>query len=165
MQMPDLTDPVFIAKIVDFVIFVAAIVFLYQRFGRQSLEQMQEAQNKEVEDAIAHRAECERAVADAKAALAQSHGHAERMLTVGAAQAERMVADLRADAEQHAQRIRAHAGGELERERYRVRRELLEETVERAHAEARRIAQSSIDPAMQAGLVEDLIGGLERGRA
>ena len=54
------------------------------------------------------------------------------MVEIGKAQAQRLDRRGAARPQDLAQRILAHAAGELERERYRVRRELLEETVERA---------------------------------
>ncbi len=61
--------------------------------------------------------------------------------------------------------IQNNAGGELDRERYRVRRELLEETVERAHGEARRIVERELDAGRQRRLVEGMIAHLERSHA
>ena len=87
------------------------------------------------------------------------------MVEVGTAQAARLISDERIAAEEHGKRVLAHAAGELERERYRVRRELLEETVERAHAEAQSIVKRELDPARQRALVERLMEDLERSRA
>lgn len=160
-----LSDSVFLAKVVNFIIFVGAIVWVYNKFGKPMLVAHQEAENKAVEDAVAHRAEREVAVAAAQRAIEQAKVDAVRMVEVGRAQAARLVEDERAAAREHAQRILAYANGELERERYRVRRELLEETVERAHARAQEMAKREIDPAKQHTLVERLISNLERARA
>jgi F-type H+-transporting ATPase subunit b len=157
-----LTDPVFIAKIIDFVIFVIALVWLWNKFGVAMLTAQQEAQNKAVEDAVRYREESERALRDAGAALETAKADAKHMLETGSAQAARLVEDERAAAQDHAKRILAHAAGELERERYRVRRELLEETVERAHAEAQAIVKREVDPPRQRDLVERMMVDLER---
>lgn len=157
-----LGDPVFIAKVVDFVIFVVALVWLWNKYGVAMLTAQQEAQNKAVEDAVRYREESEQALTDARSALETAKTDAARMVEIGTAQAARLVADERAAAEDHVKRILAHAAGELERERYRVRRELLEETVERAHDEAQAIVKREVDPTRQRALVERMMDDLER---
>ena len=165
MELPNLTDPVFIAKVIDFIIFVGAIVWLFNWKVKAALVAHQEAQNKIVEDAQAYRDRCEASVAAAAAAVEQALVDAARMIEVGKAQAARLVDEEHAAARERAARILAHASGELERERYRVRRELLEETVERAHAHAQELAKREIDRAKQHTLVERLLSDLERSRA
>jgi F0F1-type ATP synthase membrane subunit b/b' len=165
MELPNLTDPVFIAKVIDFVIFVAAIAWLFNWKLKAALVTHQEAQNRIVEDAQAYREKCEASVTDANAAVERALADAARMIEVGKAQAARLVDEERAAARERAARILAHAGGELERERYRVRRELLEETVELAHTRARELAKREIDGAKQRALVERLLFDLERSRA
>jgi F-type H+-transporting ATPase subunit b len=165
MNLPNMTDPVFIAKVIDFIIFIAAIGWLWNTYLVKQLVSHQEAQNKIVADAQAHRAQAETSVSAAQAAIEQAKGDAVRMVGVGKAQAAKLMADERQEAQEHAQRILAHAGGELERERYRVRRELLEETVEQAHSRAQELAKHVIDPSKQQILVDRLIADLERARA
>ncbi|MBV8082248.1 MAG: hypothetical protein JOY86_04625 [Candidatus Eremiobacteraeota bacterium] len=165
MNLSSLTDPIFIAKIVDFALLIAAIVFLYQAKGKAWLTSAQEAQNKAVEDAQAQRAANEQAVDTARRAIDQAKLDAARMVEVGKAQADRLVVDEIAQAKEHAARILAHASGELERERYRVRRELLEETVERATNTARDLVKRDLTPGAQNELVERVIDGLEAARA
>jgi F0F1-type ATP synthase membrane subunit b/b' len=165
VNVPNLADPVFIAKVVDFVVFVIAVVYVYERFVKPSLVSLQEAQNKLVEDAVSERAASEAAVRSAATALERAEADARRMVDVGGSQAQRVIADERAAAEELARRLLAHAAGELERERYRVRRELLEETVERASAQAREEIRRAVGPQEQRVLMEGLIAGLERVRA
>jgi F-type H+-transporting ATPase subunit b len=165
MEIPNLTDPVFIAKVVDFVIFVGAIVWLWNKVLVKKLVEHQEAQNKIVADARLHRERAELAIAEAQLAIEQAKVDSVRMVSVGKAQAGKLIEDERSAALEHAKRIVAHASGELERERYRVRRELLEETVEQAHAKARELAKHEIDAAKQETLVEQMISDLERSRA
>jgi F0F1-type ATP synthase membrane subunit b/b' len=165
MNLPNLTDPVFIAKVVDFIIFVGAIVWLWNKAGVKALVAHQEAQNKIVADAQDHRAKCEAAIAASQAAVEQAKVDSVRMVGVGKVQAAKLIEDERVEAREHAKRVLAHAGGELERERYRVRRELLEETVEQAHTQAQEIAKREIDSSKQHTLVERLIADLERARA
>jgi F-type H+-transporting ATPase subunit b len=165
MDLSTLKDPVFIAKLVDFVVFVGGLAYLYQRYGKAWLVAQQEAQNKMVEDALSLRATAEAAVAAAGQAILKAREDAARMVEIGKAQAERLITEEIAQAREHAQRVLAHANGELERERYRVRRELLEETVERATQGARDIAQRELTPARQGELVQGVIGSLEARRA
>lgn len=160
-----LRDPVFIAKIINFVIFVVALVVLWQRLGAGWLTAQQEKQNKEVEDAQHALVEAEAAIENARAALDVAESDSKRMVEFGAAQAQRLVADTKVEAETHAARVTAHANGELDRERYRVRRELLEDTVERAHEHARKIVADELDASRQASLVEKLLSDLEKSRA
>jgi F-type H+-transporting ATPase subunit b len=164
MTMPDLTDPVFIAKVVDFIVFAIAIVYIFQRFVKPQLVAVQEAQNKAVADADANRQRCSKAVETAKRALEQAASDAQRMETTADAHAKQVVADEVAGADELAKRVVAHAEGELERERFRVRRELLEETVDRAHTEAREEVQRALTPARQRALVERMLADLERSR-
>lgn len=162
MNVADFVTPVFIAKIIDFVVFVGVLVWLWNRFGLPILGAQQEAQNKVVQDAAAYREQSERALEEAKRALERAKLDSVRMVDVGAAQAARLVADERSAAEQHGTRIVAHASGELERERYRVRHELLAETVDKAHAAATKLVARELSPASQQGLIGQLISSLEQ---
>ena len=162
MDLSALADPVFIAKVIDFVIFVVVLVWLWNRLGLPMLEALQEAQNKTVADAAAYREQSARAVEQAKHDLEKAKLDSVRMVDIGTAQAARLVADERAAAEEHGKRIIAHASGELERERYRVRRELFEETVDKAHAEASKLVARELSPASQQGLIGQLVSSLER---
>ncbi|HET9341642.1 MAG TPA: hypothetical protein VFO25_01840 [Candidatus Eremiobacteraceae bacterium] len=165
MDTSVLRDPVFIAKIVDFVIFVIALVVVWNKAVAGQLESQQEKQNQEVESAQHALVESEAAIENARAALDMAESDSKRMVEFGAAQAQRLVADTKVEAEAHATRVLAHANGELDRERYRVRRELLEDTVERAHEHARKIVADELDPSRQRALVEQLLSDLEKSRA
>lgn len=160
--MSDFANPVFIAKVVDFVLFVGVLVWAWNRYGAPILVAQQEAQNKTVEDAAAEREQSERALEEAQRALEKAKIDAVRMVEIGAAQAVRLVAEERAAAEDHGRRILAHASGELDRERYRVRRDLLEETVDKAHAQARDLVKASLSPTKQHALIGQLVALLER---
>jgi F-type H+-transporting ATPase subunit b len=160
-----LTDPVSIAKIIDFVIFAIGVVFVWRKVIAGQLESQQEKQNKEIEDAQLALVEAQAAIENARAALDTAGADSKRMVEFGAAQADRIVTDSKAEAEEHASRVMAHANGELERERYRVRRELLEDTVERAHDQARKIVADELDANRQRALVERLLTDLERSHA
>jgi F-type H+-transporting ATPase subunit b len=162
VDLSQVASPVFIAKVIDFVIFVVALVWIWNRFGSPILVAQQEAQNKAVEDAAAYRDQCEKALGDAARALQKAKVDALRMVEIGEAQALRLVDEERAAAETHGARVLAHASGELERERYRVRRELLEETVDKAHAQAKELVRRELSPADQQHLIGQLVTALER---
>ena len=162
MNLGSFADPVFIAKVIDFVIFVVALIWLWNRYGSPMLVAQQEAQNKMVEDAAAYREQSEKALAEAQRALEVAKVDAVRMVEIGTAHATRLVTEERSAAEELGKRILAHANGELERERYRVRRELLEETVDKAHEEARELVARELSPAKQHDLIGQLVAGLER---
>lgn len=164
MNLAELSSPIFIAKLVDFVIFAAGITFVYNRFLKKALVDHQEAQNKAVEDAVAYRERCAKSVEEAGQKLEQAKVDAVRMVEVAQSQATRLTTAERTSAEEQAGRIVAHANGELERERYRVRSELLEETVERAHARAREIVRSELNDAGQRMLIERFATDLETAR-
>jgi F-type H+-transporting ATPase subunit b len=159
-------DPIFVAKLIDFVIFVAALVYVYNRWIKGALVAHQEAQNRAVEEALLYRDRAEKSVEDAKGAVEKAKLDSVRMLELARAQAQRLFVDERTSAGEYAARIVAHAQGELDRERYRVRRELLEETVQRAHAAAHDIAKNELTDAQQRALIERFTNELEsEGRA
>ncbi|MBV8171573.1 MAG: hypothetical protein JO219_06560 [Candidatus Eremiobacteraeota bacterium] len=165
MQLAALADPIFIAKVIDFGLLIVVIVFIYQRVGKAVLVAQQEAQNKAVADAVALRAAAAESVEAARKQVEQAKLDAVHMIDVGRAQGQHLIVAANAEAQEHAARIVAHANGELERERYRVRRELLEDTVERATARARDIVASELTPQGQHRLIEGLVEKLESGRA
>jgi F-type H+-transporting ATPase subunit b len=161
MDISSLRDPVFIAKLIDFIIFAGAVIFVYLRWGNPWLVARQEAQNKAVEDAEAELARARALIEAARRAVQQAELDSTRMVEVGKAQAQRLIVEERSAAQEHAQRILAHAAGELDRERYRVRRGLLEETVERATHAARDIVKRDLTPAKQNELVRSVLANLE----
>ena len=85
MDFSTVTDPIFIAKVIDFALLIGVIWYLYQRFGSAYLVVQQEAQNKAVEDATAQRAAAERAVETTRQAIELAKIDAARMLETGKA--------------------------------------------------------------------------------
>jgi len=161
VQVAAIADPIFIAKVIDFALLIVVIAFVYQRVGKAVLVAQQDAQNKAVADALAQREAAARAVDEAKQTVEQAKVDAARMIEVGHAQGQHLIAGANSEASEHAARIVAHANGELERERYRVRIELLEDTVERATSRAREIVTSELTPERQQQLIEGLLEKLE----
>ena len=76
-------------------------------------------------------------------------------------QAAALVAAERLKAQERAARMLAHAKGELERERYRVRQELLGQTVERAYGKAVDLLRREIGKEDQQRLLEEFVHRLE----
>jgi len=159
----NLFDAVFIAKIVDFVVLVGALVFLYEKVLKAQLVRHQESVNKQVAEATEARARAEADVVAAQAELEKAGRDSTRMVEVAHQQAERLLAGQRTAAKEHAERVVANARGELDRERYRVRHDLLLDTVERAYARAKDIARREFDAAAQTRLVAGVMSELEAG--
>lgn len=157
----NLTDAVFIAKVIDFVFFAATIAYVYLRWGQPMLVAHQETQNKQVEDAQAQRAAAADLVVARQQELEQTKRDGSRMVEVALQQAQHLVRSQKTAAQEHAQRVIVNAGGELDRERYRARHELLLDTVERAYRRATELARQEIDAAAQARLVERLMSEIE----
>ncbi len=165
MDFSTFTDPIFIAKVIDFALLVGVIAFLYQRVGRVGSPRSKRRRTRPLKTLSRSASRLRRPSQTATQAIVQAKIDAARMLETGKAQAARLIVEERNAALDHAQRILAHANGELERERYRVRIELLEDTVERATSHARDIIKRDVTPAKQHELVEGLLGGLEARRA
>ena len=164
--MSEFFNAAFIAKLIDFVLFIAFIWWAYVKWGQPALVAHQEAQNRAVEEAERKREEAGAALERAREYLDNGGRDAVRMVEVARLQAERLLTEERAHAEERAKRVLGHARGELERERYRQRRELLIGTVERAYAAARDLARRELDADAQARLIERLVTELEaRARA
>ena len=115
MNLSDIADPVFIAKVIDFVIFVVALIWIWNRYGSPMLAAQQEAQNKLVEDAASYREQSEKVLEEAQRGLESAKVDSVRMVELGQAHAARLVTDERVAAEEHGKRTIAHAQGELER--------------------------------------------------
>jgi F0F1-type ATP synthase membrane subunit b/b' len=165
VDLSQFTTPVFIAQAIDFVIFVAAIVWLWIRYGKAALVKSQDAQNKAMDDAVARKSDAEAALARAREAFEHAQRVAVTMVQTAQAQAKESAERDREAAVERASRVAVHASGELERERYRVRRELLEDTVEQAYTKARALIVHELDHAGQHALIDRLIVDLERVRA
>ena len=158
-------DAIFIAKLVDFAILVVGVSVLYRVAGNPVLVRHQEDQNRAVEEALVYGDRAGTSVEEAKAAVEKAKTDSVRMVELAHAQAQRLIADERANAHEHAERVVAHAQGELDRERIRVRRELLAETVQRAHAQAQEIVKNELTEAQQRELIDRFTNELEASRA
>ncbi|MDE2572758.1 MAG: hypothetical protein KGM44_09590 [bacterium] len=154
----------FSAKVIDFVVFVALLVWLWMKYARPQLEAASEAENARImaiEEALA------KAKADAEAAReARRAADAERdqILRNAEESGVRDVAQQISDAEAQAGRIRAYAEGEVERQRYAASVQLRIEMIEEALAKARADAASRGDEALQASLVQRFLDDLARER-
>ncbi|MBC5825695.1 MAG: hypothetical protein GIW99_12020 [Candidatus Eremiobacteraeota bacterium] len=153
--------PAYIAKTVDFILFVGFIVWLYRSYIQPALVAHQNAQNRAVEEAQSKRVQAAAGVIAAEEALVKAKIDAERIFSVAQEQAENMVVDERTKARERAQRVVAYAAGETQRERYRARHTLLLDTVDRAHQLAREAVRTSMDDDAQRRLVAAFVDDLE----
>ncbi|MDQ2817670.1 MAG: hypothetical protein M3T49_05590 [Candidatus Eremiobacteraeota bacterium] len=159
--MAQLLTPGYIAKVIDFILFVAFVVWLYRSYIQAALVAHQDAQNRAVAEAEEKRNRAEAAVVAARAALSKAQGDAQVMFAQAQERAENLVLEERAKARERAARVVGYARGELGREMRRVRRELLIDTVDLAHERARETVRASIDDEVQRRLISAFIGDLE----
>lgn len=152
------------AKVIDFLLFAAALVWLWQKFAKPQLEAASDAENARI-------AGIEEALAKAKGDLVTAHaareaadGERETILRNADEAGARDLAAAVAEARAQAERIRAHAGGEVERQRYAAGVRLRIEMIEEALAHARRDATARSDEALQASLIDQLLEDLTRDR-
>ena len=152
------------SQIAGAVIFVIAIVLIWNKFIAPGVQAYQAAKNAELAenekrreniraDVAAARAEVERADAEVREITARS-------LTAAQHDRERAIAEAQADAE----RIVRNAEGELERARLAARDRLRIEFIEKALAKAREEAPSRVSDAANGKLVDETVQNLVRGK-
>jgi F0F1-type ATP synthase membrane subunit b/b' len=153
-----------VSQIVGAVVFLIAIILIWNRFIAPGVKAYQESKNAELAEAEGRRehmradvavarAEVERADADARTIrerieMASTH---ERAKTLAEAQAE-------------ADRVIRNAAGELERARLAARDRLRIEFIEKALAKARDQAPARVSDAVNAALVQATVDDLARGK-
>jgi F0F1-type ATP synthase membrane subunit b/b' len=154
-----------VSQIVGAVVFVIAMVLIWNRFIAPGVKSYQESKNAELAEAEARReriradvavarAEVEHADADARTIrerIDMSTAH-ERAKTLQEAQAE-------------ADRVIRTAAGELERARLAARDRLRIEFIEKALAKARAQAPGRVSDAANAALVNATVDDVARGKA
>jgi len=154
----------YVAKLVDFVLFVAFLVWLWRKYALPQLEAAADAENKRIASIEEALAKARADVEVARNAREAANGERETILRnadeAAAHDMERQAAEAKAQAE----RIRAHAEGEIERQRYAARVRLRIEMIEEALRKARREAAASSDEALQSRLVEQFLEELARNR-
>ena len=150
-----------IAKSVNFLLVLFLTVWGWRKYGTPLLAAHQQAQNSALEQAVSARAAGAESLAAAKAAFEGAQADAPGIVAGAREQAAALVAAERLKAQERAARMLAHAKGELERERYRVRQELLGQTVERAYGKAVDLLRREIGKEDQQRLLEEFVHRLE----
>ncbi|TAM61301.1 hypothetical protein EPN52_02925 [bacterium] len=152
------------AKLVDFLLFAGALIWIWQKFAKPQLEAAANAENARIagiEEALA------KAKADLAAARAEreaAEGERESILQHADASGARDLESALADAKAQAERVRGNAEGEVERQRYAAGVRLRIDMIEDALAKARRDAAARSDEALQSTLVDQLLDELTRNR-
>ena len=152
------------SQIVGAIIFVIALILIWNKYIAPGVKAYQQAKNAELTEAESRR---ERLRADVAAARGESERAEEdcREITERAERAskrehDRAVEEAHADAE----RIVRNAEGELERARLAARDKLRIEFIEKALAEARAQAPARVSEAANRDLVQGTVDDLVRGR-
>jgi F-type H+-transporting ATPase subunit b len=152
------------SQIVGAIIFLIAVVAIWNKWIAPSVKAYQAAKNAEIAEAESRRERMRAAVAEARAEVERADADARtiQLRIVSTVEAER--ARILADAKAEADRIVRNSEGELERERLAAGDRLRIEFIERALAKARTEAVSRIDPAVDERLVTKTVEDLTRGR-
>jgi len=153
------------SQIVGAIIFVIAVILIWNKYIAPAVKAYQESKNAEVTEAesrrermradvAAARAEAERAEADAREITLRAEVTAKR-------EHDKAVEEAKADAE----RVVRNAEGELERARLAARDRLRIEFIEKALAKARADAPARVSDETNKKLVETTLADLVRGKA
>jgi F0F1-type ATP synthase membrane subunit b/b' len=152
------------SQIVGAVIFVIAIVVIWNKYISPGVKAYQQSKNAELAEAEVRREHIRADVAAARAEVeradAESREIAARSLTAAEHDRERALAEANADA----QRIVRNAEGELERARLAARDRLRIEFIEKALAKAREEAPARVSDVTNGKLVDETVQNLVRGK-
>jgi len=149
------------SDVVSAILFVAVLVWMWNKFLTPAILASQERKNAELAEAERRRDTAKDDAVLAQSQLASADGDVrsigERAARDVAAVGEKIVSEARAEGE----RLIRNAGGELERSRSAARDRLREELVARA-LEIARSAAGKLDEKTNARLVGDVVDSLER---
>ena len=150
-----------IFEVVNFLLLVAGLWWLYRRFRLWRLVDNYQARiTEEITKARQLEAEAEELHRQAEAERAQAAARAREILENARALGERTVAEARAAAEAEAERLLAEARREAELERRRALAELRRAVVEEVIAQAQALVAREMNPERQRLLVESFFGRL-----
>lgn len=153
-----------VSQIVGAVVFVIAIVWIWNRFIAPGVKAYQQAKNAELAEAEARREHMRQDVEAARAEIARADEDCAEIRARIDVVSERDKRKTVEDARHEAERIVRNAEGELERARMAARNRLRIEFIEKALAKARDDAPSRIDAGMDRKLVDSTVNDLARGR-
>jgi F0F1-type ATP synthase membrane subunit b/b' len=146
------------------VVFLIAIVLIWNKFIAPGVKGYQAAKNAELAEAEARREHIRADVAAARAEVERADAEcreiAARSLTTVEHDNVKALEEAKADAE----RIVRNAEGELERARLAARDRLRIEFIEKALAQAREQASGRVSDATNAKLVDETVQNLVRGK-
>jgi len=163
-----MTDPQFYVKIALWsqiaaaALFICVLAWLWVKFFQPAVLAAQERQNKQIAEAERHRDEA-KAMMDLLHTQMDGAAHdAEAIKERATAQAKREYDAAVAEAKDAGERALANAQGELQRARASAREQLRREILDRALTQARQDAERRVDAPVNARLVNDFLGSLER---
>ncbi|HEY0613440.1 MAG TPA: hypothetical protein VGC96_02320 [Candidatus Elarobacter sp.] len=153
-----------VSQIAGAVVFLIAIVLIWNKYIAPGVKAYQAAKNAELNDAEARREHIRADVAAARAEVERADADAKEIAARSAAAAEHDLAKALAEAKADAERIVRNAEGELERARLAARDRLRIEFIEKALAKARAEAGGRVSESANTKLVEVTLEDLVRGQ-
>lgn len=152
----------FWSQMVAFVLFVAAIIWVWQKSIEPAVASAQKASNERIALAERHRDEMLAAVETLKGGIQDAQRDGELMKERVVAQSTHERDAILADAKAAGERALKNAGGELDRARAAARESMRGQLAERALQIARGEAARSLDDGANARLVKNFVSSLER---
>jgi F0F1-type ATP synthase membrane subunit b/b' len=153
-----------VSQIVGAVVFIVAIIWIWNKFIAPGVRAYQQAKNAELAEAEARRDQMRADVEAARAEIATADDDCREIRARIDLAIERDKRKTVEDAKHEAERIVRNAEGELERARLAARDRLRIEFIEKALAKARVDAAARVTPAADHALVEATVNDLSRGR-
>jgi F0F1-type ATP synthase membrane subunit b/b' len=150
------------SQIVASVLFIVALVVLWQRYIAPAVLASQARKNAELLEAEKRRDDARAAVEEAQAELTRADGDVRTIAQRAEADAARIRAKILADAQIEGERLLRGAEGELERARAGAREQFRADLLERAMQIAREAAVR-VDDGTNRRLVGDTVESAERG--
>lgn len=151
----------FWSQIVAFVLFVAAIVWVWQKSIAPAVAAAQKTSNERIALAERHRDEMSQAVEALKSGIDGAKRDAQAIKTRVAAQSAQEREAILAEAKAAGERVIRNAESELDRERASARVRLRGELLERALRIARADAERRVDDVVNTELVDRFVASLE----
>jgi F0F1-type ATP synthase membrane subunit b/b' len=152
------------SQIVGAIVFLIAVVAIWNKWIAPSVKAYQAAKNAEIAEAESRRERMRAAVAEARGEVERADADARTIQQRIASTVEAEHARILADAKAEVDRIVRNAEGELDRARLAARDRLRIEFIEKALAKARVEARGRIDAAIDERLVSKTVEDLTRGR-
>jgi F0F1-type ATP synthase membrane subunit b/b' len=154
-----------VSQIVGAVVFVIAMVLIWNRFIAHAVKSYQQSKNAELAEAEGRRERMRADVAAARAEIEHADADARTIRERIDAATARERAKTLEEAQAEADRVIRNAAGELERARLAARDRLRIEFIEKALAKARAEAPARLSDATNTALVNATVDDLTRGRA